>query len=158
MVIDLQEEEKIKNRNFIIYFHFLHPLHLKGSLKTELADYIRESNIANKSRRKSTSIYFLSRILHAPFNFCNFCTARISQIIGTANNSVYETVKRIKLNNVEIFETNEWLTCLFSMSKTKYTHKWKTIFQHIYEKSNLLVRSDNNTGFSYLKVLQTTTI
>ncbi|HEX8277312.1 MAG TPA: hypothetical protein VF540_01410 [Segetibacter sp.] len=51
-----------------------------------------------------------------------------------------------------------FITSSFSFYKHKYPHSWKTIFVHLLEKGNLLVRSDNNTGFSSSKVLQTTTI
>lgn len=51
-----------------------------------------------------------------------------------------------------------FLTSSFSFYKHKYPHSWKNIFVHLLEKGNLLVRSDNNTGFSSSKVLQTTTI
>lgn len=46
----------------------------------------------------------------------------------------------------------------YSFIKHTHPHSWKIIFVHLLEKSNLSVRSDNNTGFSLLKVLQTTTI
>ena len=43
-------------------------------------------------------------------------------------------------------------------NKTIYHQVWKRIVVHFHEKNILLVRSDNNTGLSFLKVLQTTTI
>jgi hypothetical protein len=51
-----------------------------------------------------------------------------------------------------------FLTFSVSFFKQTYPQNWKTIFVHLFEKSNLLVRSDNNTGFFSPKILQTTTI
>jgi len=49
------------------------------------------------------------------------------------------------------------ITSSFSYFKQKYPHKEKTYCLDII-KSNLLVRSENNTEFFSLKILQTTTI
>jgi hypothetical protein len=50
------------------------------------------------------------------------------------------------------------VTFSFSYFKRTYPHNWKNSFGHLLEKSNLLIRSDKNTGVSSLKILQTTTI
>jgi hypothetical protein len=50
------------------------------------------------------------------------------------------------------------VTFSFSYVKRIYSHNWKNIFVHLSEKTNLLIRSDKNTGVSSLKILQTTTI
>jgi hypothetical protein len=49
-------------------------------------------------------------------------------------------------------------TLSLSLVKLFFPHTCKNIFVHTIEKTNLLFRMDNNTGFFTRKILQTTTI
>ena len=84
-------------------------------------------------------------------------TQRISKqfkkmVLTEKENGIFPSFKRLK----SIF--GHLLTFSLSFFKQTYPQSWKTIFVHLFEKSNLLVRSDNNTGVSSSKFLQTTTI
>ncbi|MCW3113279.1 MAG: hypothetical protein JWR18_1675 [Segetibacter sp.] len=103
------------------------------------------------------------------YNFCNLPALRtipnpVSSSIERISKQLEKMVfieKKMKVssasNTLELL-IEAFLTFSVSFFKQTYPQNWKTIFVHLFEKSNLLVRSDNNTGFFSPKILQTTTI
>ena len=161
MGIELQKLKKIKSKIFLKFFHFLHSSH-NLPVKYSSPDLLRLPAITGyRYTSTSRNSYHKAFVFPGSADFCN----------ATQNVCSDATIRRIeKVSFYEVFYLKRWflkiimclntrvLTNSLSFFKSRYSQKWKTIFQYIIEKSNLSVGTDNNTGFSLPKVLQTTTI
>ncbi len=89
-----------------------------------------------------------------------FSTGSVNEHILHVCNFYKVKLKLLQFSIEEYADTflNRLLTFSLPFFTTMYRHSWKNFFVHFSEKTNLLLRSDNNTGFSIQKSLQTTTI
>ena len=105
-------------------------------------------------------------IENASGRFCDLPPTSVLSSLASATGCVQLNEATMELNkngcfrNAAIIEAGFGTSIKASISSFKqtYPHRLKTLFRHLVKKSNLLVRSDNNTGFSGRKILQTTTI
>jgi hypothetical protein len=100
-------------------------------------------NLRSAPSTKSIPVTFLLQWVSKPSGKMEFIEPR---------NAAFSAEK----NGVTISQVH--ITFSFSLSKQTYPQSWKTIFVHLLGKSNLSVRSDNNTEFCSQEILQTTTI
>jgi len=155
----LQETEKIKSKNFFQL--------LRNSRKTAflsiLTSRILPSTFSfnSKTASKIKKGGFFPCTLHSTYYYCKSLIGLIPVLqLKDLQKSSFLKGKKDRPKAFKIVKAIKLSLITYSISpvKLKYTLKWKTIFEDICEKSNLLVRLDNYTEFSYPKVLQTTTI
>jgi hypothetical protein len=156
--------EETKNLNFKIFYKFFNLIKVSGTnvpSKLQFSTSWIHIIEAVFNGLKFTAFYFISAVWMISYNFLNFKNEPVKSagLKGVTENNFPGNIKLFPgcLKNI-IFKRICLITSLYSIYNLKYAHTWKTIFYYIYEKSNLLVRSDNNTGFSWPKALQTTTI
>ena len=166
MGVELRWVQKITSRKgkillplFLIDFNFLK---LPGTEPHSNPSGILENAHPTKGKGRNLKVNDLIT-LKWPVTFQSFC---IFRTFNTSNGFISFPVRLSKRCGLTIQKrldenfqfTIGYITSLFSHYKKIYPQNWKTIFVHLFEKSNLLIRPDNNTGFSLREVLQTTTI
>ncbi|MCW3080076.1 hypothetical protein [Segetibacter sp.] len=165
MVIEIERGKKVESEScktytkfFLNYFNaLLKKINFSktaGGHTSKKADGV---DLEFKKEIVRNNFFNLPVALDALSNLVSSATVTIAKelkemVITDKENSVFWYGRRIN-NFCHVFLTFS----LSSFIKT-YPQTWKTIFVHLFEKSNLLVRSDNNTVFPSPKMLQTTTI
>jgi hypothetical protein len=156
MGIDLHLDEELKN--FFKFFSSI--INRKNSqiltykLRERTSILLVPDNSNLFAKIVVFTAFFLRLILHLSFAVARiFTDSMVNHFTQKSNGNTFKAVGFTK-NSVK----KRLIKYSISLCKINYTQKWKTIFLHIYEKSNLLVRSDNNTVFSKLEILQITTI
>ena len=158
----MQELEKIRSKNFFNFFRLLKSSSKPAFPGISLSRILHSTvTFGSKTASKIKKGRFFPCTLHSTYYYCKSLKELISvlqperlqkssfQEGKTGRPKAYKIVEAIKLRLI---------TYSISPVKPKYTHTWKTIFQDVCEKSNLLVRLVNYKEFSYPKVLQTSTI
>jgi hypothetical protein len=114
--------------------------------------YVNTKNVCLDSRpfnplQAAATIVMLSHILINIVRRCfkkTISAGKRFDLLQTSSNDI---------NPLRVF-----VSFSFSFSLITYLENWINIFVHLLEKTNLLIRSDNKTGFSLSKMLQTNTI